>query len=53
MPDYTPAPVAHLDPWVNVLRGYVMRAVESLATGGVLVERSWLDPRDPRDATIN
>ena len=45
-------PVAHPDPWVNVLRTYVTRAVESLVTGGLLVERSWLDPRNPRDATI-
>jgi hypothetical protein len=35
-----------------VLRGYVTRAVEGLATGNLLVERSWLDPRNPRDATI-
>ncbi len=47
-----PAPAAHLDPWVDVLRGYVTRAVEGLATGNLLVERSWLDPRNPRDATI-
>lgn len=47
-----PAPAAHPDPWVDVLRGYVTRAVEGLATGNLLVERSWLDPRDPRDATI-
>ena len=52
MPDYYPAPAAHPDPWVNVLHGYVTRTVESLATGGQLIERSWLDPRDPRDATI-
>ena len=47
-----PAPAAHPDPWVDALRGYVTRAVEGLATGNLLVERSWLDPRDPRDATI-
>jgi hypothetical protein len=35
-----------------MLRGYVTRTVEALAAGNVLVERSWLDPRDPRDATI-
>jgi hypothetical protein len=46
------APAAHPDPWVNVLRDYVTQAVDCLATGGLLVERSWLDPRDPRDATI-
>jgi hypothetical protein len=47
-----PAPAAHPDPWVDVLRGYVTRAVKGLATGNRLVERSWMDPRDPRDATI-
>jgi Family of unknown function (DUF6292) len=45
-------PPAHEDPWVNVLRGYVTQAVEGLAQGGLKVERSWLDPRNPRDATI-
>jgi hypothetical protein len=30
----------------------VTRAVEALTAGGLRVERSWLDPRDPRDATI-
>lgn len=52
MPDYTPVPAPHPDPWVNVLRGYVTLTAERLAAGGLLVERSWLDPRDPRDATI-
>jgi hypothetical protein len=52
MPDSIHTPAMHPDPWVNVLHGYVTRIVESLATGGLLIERSWLDPRDPRDATI-
>ena len=52
MPDNTPHPAAHPDPWVDVLLGYVTRAVEGLTTGNLLVERSWLDPRAPRDATI-
>ena len=52
MPDYTPVPAVHPDPWVNVLHGYVTQATERLTAGGLLVERSWLDPRDPRDATI-
>jgi Family of unknown function (DUF6292) len=47
-----PTPAPHDDPWVDVLRGYVTTAVESLAQGGLTVERSWLDPRNPRDATI-
>ena len=45
-------PTVHPDLWVDVLRGYVTGSVESLTTGGLTVERSWLDPRDPRDATI-
>ena len=45
-------PAAHPDAWVDLLRGYMTTAVERLATGGLLVERSWLDPRDPRDATV-
>ena len=35
-----------------MLRGYVTKAVEDLSEGGLKVERSWLDPRNPRDATI-
>jgi hypothetical protein len=46
------APAAHPDRWVNMLRGYVTATVEALATGNLLIQRSWLDPRDPRDATI-
>jgi hypothetical protein len=46
------APSAHSDPWVDLLRGYVTEAVECLSSEGLQVERSWLDPRDPRDATI-
>ena len=45
-------PQAHEDPWLNVLHGYVTQAVDSLTQGGLTVERSWLDPRNPRDATI-
>jgi hypothetical protein len=45
-------PAAHQDPWLDVLRGYVTGSVEALTAGGLLVKRSWLDPRDPRDATI-
>ncbi len=46
------APARHDDPWVDVIHGYVARATESLLSAGLLVERSWLDPRNPRDATI-
>jgi Family of unknown function (DUF6292) len=37
---------------VNLLRGYITEAVQALATGGLQVQRSWLDPESPRDATI-
>jgi hypothetical protein len=47
-----PIPAPHDDPWVDVLRGYITDAVEALSQGGLAVERSWLDPRNPRDATI-
>jgi len=46
------APLRHPDPWVNLLLGYVTGTVEALTTGGLHIERSWLDPRGPRDATI-
>ena len=46
------APAPHPDPWVNLLRGHVTKAVEALTAGGLQIERSWLDPRNPRDATI-
>lgn len=46
----TPDP--HPDPWVNLLRGYMTEAVQALIAGGLQVQRSWLDPEGPRDATI-
>lgn len=45
-------PQAHPDPWLNLLRGYVRETVRALAEGGLRPRTSWLDPRDPRDATI-
>src|SRR5262249_9311956 len=42
----------HEDPWLNMLHGYVTDAVQALKNQGISVNRSWLDPRDPRDATI-
>ena len=48
--DITPG--AHPDPWVNLLGGYVTETVAALNAGGLQVQRSWLDPYDPRDATI-
>lgn len=49
-PDCTPP--KHPDPWVDQTRGYVETAVQSLTDAGLAVDRSWLDPRNPRDATI-
>jgi hypothetical protein len=46
----TPDP--HPVPWVNLLRGYITEAVHALSAGGLHVQRSWLDPESPRDATI-
>jgi hypothetical protein len=45
-------PQPHPDPWVDLLRGYVSQAVRALAGNDLQVRRSWLDPCDPRDATI-
>jgi Family of unknown function (DUF6292) len=45
-------PQRHPDPWVDLIRGYISTAVRSLSDAGLEVRRSWLDPRDPRDATI-
>lgn len=42
----------HPDPWIELTWRYVAKAVQALRTSGLNVERSWLDPRDPRDATI-
>jgi len=50
--DRTITPGQHPDPWVNLLRGYITEAVQALTTGGLQVQRSWLDPEGPRDATI-
>ncbi len=48
--DITPG--THPDPWVDLLGDYVTEAVAALSAGGLQVQRSWLDPSDPRDATI-
>ena len=45
-------PDAHPKPWLNLLREYVAETVQALAAGGLRVDRSWLDPDCPRDATI-
>jgi hypothetical protein len=43
---------SHEDPFVDSLRGYLTSAVSALSTSGLNVEAAWLDPYDPRDATI-
>lgn len=45
-------PEVHPDPWLELLGGYVRETVCALAEGGLRPRASWLDPRDPRDATI-
>ena len=51
MPKYS-APAAHPDAWVDITRAYITAAVEALRDGGLTAGPSWLDPRNPRDATI-
>jgi hypothetical protein len=50
--DESITPGAHPDPWVNLLGDYVTETVAALSSAGIQVQRSWLDPADPRDATI-
>ncbi|MGI8336066.1 DUF6292 family protein [Actinomadura scrupuli] len=45
-------PLPHPDPEVDEARGYITDAVDALDALGVRVERSWLDPKGPVDATI-
>lgn len=45
-------PMPHPDPWVDLLRDYITGSVQSLVGHDLHVERSWLDPAGPRDATI-
>jgi len=45
-------PARHEDPALDLLRPYVSATVQALRAQGVELERSWLDPSDPRDATI-
>jgi hypothetical protein len=45
-------PDRHPNPWVNLLRGYMTQAVLALNENGLQIQRSWLDPEGPRDATI-
>jgi hypothetical protein len=45
-------PQQHPVPHVNTTRNYVTRCVRALVREGLVVDRSWLDPCDPRDATV-
>lgn len=45
-------PAPHPDPEVDEARGYITATVDALDALGVHVDRSWLDPRGPVDATI-
>jgi hypothetical protein len=45
-------PQQHPDSRVDVTRNYVTACVRTLLQQGLIVDRSWLDPSDPRDATV-
>lgn len=45
-------PQTHKDSWINLLHPYIASATQALMSGGIEVQRSWLDPCGPRDATI-
>jgi hypothetical protein len=45
-------PESHSDPWINLPLGYIASLNQALSGQGVQIDRSWLDPFDPRDATI-
>jgi hypothetical protein len=45
-------PLQHPEFRVNLPRNYVMHGVQALIRHGLVIDRSWLDPSDPRDATI-
>lgn len=50
--NYNMLPGVHPNPWVDLTRDYVTDTVGALASCGLRVDRSWLDPVHPRDATI-
>jgi len=45
-------PAPHPLPEVDIIRPYITDVVRSLELSGVKVDRSWLDPMGPLDATI-
>lgn len=46
------APTPHPDPWVNLPHRYVAATAAALGAGRLRVDGAWIDPSDPRDATI-
>lgn len=50
--DHKIMPGVHPNPWLDLTRDYVTETVGALASSGLDVDRSWLDPVHPRDATI-
>lgn len=49
---FTVLPAEHPDACVEATRPYLTSVVLALCAAGISVERSWLDPSGPRDATI-
>lgn len=45
-------PQQHPDFRVDATRNYVTVCMRTLLQRGLIVDRSWLDPSDPRDATV-
>ena len=45
-------PPEHPDSRVDATRNYVTQSVHALIQRGLGIHRSWLDPSDPRDATV-
>jgi hypothetical protein len=45
-------PARHEDPLLDLFRPYIAATAQALLAEGVELERSWLDPSGPRDATI-
>lgn len=45
-------PVPHPDRWVNHPSGYITGIMGHLITTGFVIDRAWMDPCQPRDATL-
>lgn len=45
-------PLPHPDPWIDLTRPYITHAALAIGASGLVVVDTWLDPRNPRDATI-